>query len=297
MDKSSLISAVAGLSGSLSSLILYPLEFVKINIMAGDGHSKNFIPRYRNARHAFMSIYETKGLLHFYKGCHMTLFSSIAWSLYFYEYDIAKKRYSNLKDNYPNTYKFTVAADAAILSRFITSPIWTVKTRLILQQNSTYWYGDTLEVVKKIWKLDGIKGFFAGLVPGLMLCSNGAFNLYFYEMQKEIIHNHSTLFIGLIGMNSKLLASILTYPLQLIMINLQQEQYTSTIHIKSSRLQQEITKNKFFSGTLHCVKKTFHNEGIKGFYRGLSIQMMRTVPGNGLFFMLYESTLNAFKDL
>lgn len=291
MDKTSIVSAMAGLSGSMSNLILYPLEFVKINIIAGDGHSKNFIPHYKTARQAFISIYKAKGFLHFYKGCHVTLFSSVAWSIYFYVYDLAKRRYAFFKETYPNSYKFIVSAEAAIISRVLTSPLWTVKTRLILQQKSMYWYGDTLEVIKKIWKVDGIRGYFAGLAPGLMLCSNGAFNLYFYEIQKELIGNQGFFNIGLIGMNSKFLSSMLTYPLQLVMIKLQQEQYSCTIHKDANIINKDFKQEKFFTGTTHCIQKTFQNEGFKGFYRGLSLQLLRTVPGNGLFFMLYELTL------
>ena len=287
-----MISALAGLSGSMSNLILYPLEFVKVNIIVSDGHSKNFIPYYANSRQAFSSIYKSNGLLHFYKGCHVSLFSSVAWSVYFYIYDLAKYRYYTIKDTHPNTYKFIVAAEAAIISRIITSPLWTIKTRLILQQNSIHWYGDTLEVMKKIWRVDGIKGYFAGLIPGLMLCSNGIFNLYFYELQKEVFNVNNSALTGIIAMNSKLLSSLFTYPIQLVMVRLQQEQFSNTILKDSANVPIKVSQERFFSGTLNCVKKTFQNEGYKGFYRGLSLQLIRTVPGNGLFFILYESTIN-----
>ena len=289
--KSSIVSALAGLSGSMSNLIFYPLEFVKINIIAGDGHSKNFFPYFKNSAQAFISLYQSKGFLHMYKGCHVSLFSSVAWTIYFYLYDLAKIRYYYMKDTHPNTYKILVATEAAVLSRILTSPLWTIKTRLILQHNSTYWYGDTMEVIRKIWKVDGIKGYFAGLVPGLMLCSNGILNLYFYEVQKEYWKVQSSVFTGLIGMNSKFLSALFTYPIQLIMIKLQQEQYSATVLQKSSSLSTYFSKEKFFTGTINCFKKTYANEGIKGLYRGFPLQILRVIPGNGLFFILYESTL------
>jgi solute carrier family 25 (mitochondrial folate transporter), member 32 len=296
MDKSSLISALAGLSGSASGLILYPLEFLKVNIIAGDGHSKNYIPHYKNSKQAIVSIYRTKGFLNLYKGSHVTLFSSVAWSLYFYIYEKAKQRYSKIKDTHPNSYKFLVASEAAILSRILTSPLWTIKTRLILQQNSSHWYGDTTEAIKKIWRLDGPRGYFAGLFPGLLLCTNGIFNLYFYEVQKEMLKINSSYGTGLIAMNSKFLSSLITYPIQLVMIKLQQEQYSTTILKHSAEIPSKFTKEKFFSGSLNCVKKTYQNEGFRGFYRGIPLQLIRVIPGNGLFFVLYEFTINLFKE-
>lgn len=295
MEKSSIVSALAGFSGSLSYLILYPLEFVKINIIVGDGHSKNFVPYYKTSREAFASIYKTRGILQFYKGCHVSLFSSVAWSIYFYIYNLAKSRYSSIQTTYPNTYKILVASEAAILSRIMTSPLWTIKTRLILQQNSKYWYGDTIETIRKIWKLDGLRGYFAGLVPGLFLCSNGIFNLYFYEIQKEMFTNPNSSMIGLFGMNSKLLSSLMTYPIQLIMVKLQQEQYSCTILQRSAHIEKNIQREKFFTGSWNCIKKTWAMEGYKGFYRGLTLQLVRTIPGNGLFFILYENTLKIFQ--
>jgi solute carrier family 25 (mitochondrial folate transporter), member 32 len=287
---SSIKSAISGFIGSTSFIILYPLDYVKINIVAGDGYTKNLIPRYRSAREAFFSLYRTNGVLSFYKGCHISLFSSVAWTLYFYIYDKAKNRYKNLNNTSPNLYKLLTASEAAILSRIITHPLWTIKTRLILQQNSRSWYGDTVEAIAKIWRTDGIKGYFAGLVPGLMLCSNGIFNLYFYELQKEVFEGKSSLEVGVYGMNSKMLASVFTYPIQLVMIRLQQEQYSNTILQRAKDVEIGGNREKFFSGTVNCMQKTFRNEGFFGFYRGLSLQLLRTIPGNGLFFMLYEYT-------
>lgn len=291
MESSSLASAVAGLVGSSSGLILFPLEFLKINIIAGDGYSKNFIPRYRSIKEACVDIHKTGGFLSFYRGCHVSAFSSVAWTLYFYIYDVSKKRHAGIQDSYPTVFKLLTASEAAICSRVLTSPLWVVKTRLILQKNSQSWYGDTLEVVKKIWKIDGFRGFFAGLGPGLCLCTNGILNLFFYELQKELIQCQSPACIGMYGVNSKFLSSIVSYPIQLVMIKLQQEQYSGTILKRSGEVTGSQGEKKFFNGSWECVKTVFEKEGIRGFYRGFSLQVLRTLPGNGLFFILYEETL------
>lgn len=298
MDSSSLISALAGLIGSLSNVILYPLEFIKINIIAGDGYSKNYIPRYNSVREAIKDIYTSNGFLTFYRGCHVSLFSSISWTLYFYIYSLSKSLHADLQETYPNFFKLLTASEAAVISRIITSPLWVLKTRLILQRNSASWYGDTTDVVHKIWKTDGFKGFFAGLTPGLVLCVNGVANIYSYEVQKEVFHNLSPLAIGLYGVNSKLFSSIISYPMQLIMVKMQQEQYSSTILKKAKEIDvKEYDKKKIFNGTISCVRTVYKKEGIKGFYRGFSLQLVRTLPTNGLFFILYEETLRYFGKL
>jgi solute carrier family 25 folate transporter 32 len=297
MESSSLVSALAGLVGSLSNLILYPLEFIKINIIAGDGYSKNFIPRYNSIREATKSLYSSQGFLSFYRGSHVNLFSSISWSIYFYIYSLSKSAHSDLIESYPNIFKLLTASEAAILSRIITSPLWVVKTRLILQRNSSSWYGDTTEVVKKIWITDGFTGFFAGLAPGLLLCVNGVANLYAYEVQKECFESYSPLAIGLYGINSKFFSSVISYPIQLVMIKMQQEQYSSTILQKANEIKAKgYDRKKIFTGTANCVGTVYRNEGFKGFYRGFSLQVLRTLPTNGLFFILYEETLKFFRN-
>lgn len=291
MESSSLISAAAGLVGSMSGLIFFPLEFLKINIIAGDGYSKNFLPRYKTIKEACTDIYKTSGFLSFYRGCHVNAFSSIAWTLYFYIYDISKKRHKSIEGTYPTLFKLLTASEAAVLSRVLTSPLWVIKTRLILQKNSLSWYGDTMEVVRKIWKIDGFKGYFAGLGPGLCLCTNGILNLFFYEVQKELFKCESNTCIGLYGVNSKMMSTIVSYPIQLVMIKLQQEQYSGTILKKSGEVNGNQGDRRFFSSSWECVKTVFEKEGVRGFYRGFTLQLLRTLPGNGLFFILYEGTL------
>lgn len=77
-ERSSGASALAGFVGSLSTIALFPLETLKIHMMVSDGFSKNYIPKYNNAFHALRNIYTQKGALGLYKGCHLTLFSSLA---------------------------------------------------------------------------------------------------------------------------------------------------------------------------------------------------------------------------
>ena len=46
-----------------------------------------------------------------------------------------------------------------------------------------------------------------------------------------------------------------------------------------------------YNGVLDCAKKIYVNEGIRGFYKGLTPNMLRIFPSNGLFFLVYESVL------
>ena len=43
--------------------------------------------------------------------------------------------------------------------------------------------------------------------------------------------------------------------------------------------------------------KIYKNEGIKGFYKGLTPSVIKIFPTSGLFFLVYELTLGYLNDL
>ena len=292
-NKTQMQSALSGFIASLATTVFYPLEMIKVQMMASDKFSKNFIPLYQNPIHAIRSFYSSSGFLSLYRGCHISLLSGVAWSAYFAFYERAKLHYSDdFKESHKELFRFLVASEAAILSRLATSPMWVVKTRVMLQNQSSTWYGETWEAIIKIWRVDGFRGFFAGMIPGLILCSNGAFQLFFYEILKEKFNSNNSLVIaGASGGGSKLIATSLLYPMQTVMIRLQQEQYTNYIKKKSTDVGYTQRGKRIFAGTMDCILKSYNQQGIKSFYRGFTMQLLRIVPSNALFFVVYEKTL------
>lgn len=139
MDRNQFASSVAGFVASLGSIILFPLDMIKVRLIVSDAFSSANIPKYKNPIHALKTLYADQGLLALYRGWHISLCSSFAWSIYFYFYEAAKKRYSNeFRQQHPEFVRFAVAAEAAVISRIITNPLWVIKTRIMLQNNSEH---------------------------------------------------------------------------------------------------------------------------------------------------------------
>lgn len=42
-----------------------------------------------------------------------------------------------------------------------------------------------------------------------------------------------------------------------------------------------------------AIMKIYKNEGVKGFYKGLTPNLIKIFPASGLFFVAYELTLSA----
>ena len=75
---------LAGISGGVvSTLVLHPLDLLKIRFAVDDGHPLNR-PRYSGLRHAFHSIVEQEGVRGFYKGVTPNIAGAgTAWGFYF----------------------------------------------------------------------------------------------------------------------------------------------------------------------------------------------------------------------
>ena len=170
-----------------------------------------------------------------------------------------------------------------------------LKTRVMLLKYRQAWHQDVVDTLRKLWRLEGPKGFFNGIVPALFLSLNGTLHLYFYETLKEKFNpDNSNLKTSLIGAVSKLLSSALLHPLQTIKYRLQQEQHSHFILKKGHEITEKSDHSRLFPGLKACVQSTYQHEGMKGFYRGLVINLMRLLPANALFFLVYENTLKFF---
>jgi solute carrier family 25 (mitochondrial folate transporter), member 32 len=85
-----------------------------------------------------------------------------------------------------------------------------------------------------------------------------------------------------LGGTSKIVASCVTYPYQVI----------------KSRLQQRGVGSKYhYTGLMDCVAVTWKNEGLRGLYRGLVPNAVKVVPNSALTFVIYEETLKLLKRM
>ena len=76
---------IAGLSGgAVSTLLLHPLDLLKIRFAVDDGKNDGTRPKYMGLRHAFGSVLRQEGFLGLYKGVTPNITgAATAWGLYF----------------------------------------------------------------------------------------------------------------------------------------------------------------------------------------------------------------------
>lgn len=176
---------------------------------------------------------------------------------------------------------------AGAASTIATSPLWVIKTRFMLQSGTdeSTRYRNTLDACRKIYRSEGISAFYKGLLPSLLGVTHVVIQFPLYERFKSVASERrqgealSPLDILGCSGGSKMLASMTTYPHEVLRTRLQMHQPAS---------------GERYSNVVQTVMLIARNEGIGGFYKGMGVNLVRTVPNSGLTILTYELCMRYF---
>ncbi|XP_003744741.1 mitochondrial folate transporter/carrier [Galendromus occidentalis] len=276
---------VAGITGGVTStLVLHPLDLLKIRLSVNDGRLKSR-PYYHGIKNAIKTIYKEEGIRGMYRGVTASCISAGAsWGFYFYFYNSIKNWMldGNNQITLGPWNHMLAAAQAGSITMVLTNPIMMVKTRMCLQYADHYMniptyrrYTGIIEAFRKVYKYEGVGGLYKGLVPSLFNVSHGALQFMIYEEMKDWYYvrtgnkklSHWE-YLGFAAV-SKLIAASATYPFQLVRARLQDQ------HQQYSKLKE-------------VIKKTWKGEGIRGFYKGMTAYSLHVTPNICIVFLIYE---------
>lgn len=279
---------LAGVSGGVTStLVLHPLDLLKIRFAVNDGHL-SVRPQYNGLVNAVTSIFREEGIRGFYRGVTPNCWGAgTAWGCYFLFYDSIKTwllEGNSTRQLGPGKHMLA-AAEAGFLTLIITNPIWVVKTRMCLQcagvdMNVPAYkrYSSMVDGLAKVYRYEGVGGLYKGFVPGMFGVSHGALQFMAYEEMKKLYIRHynlcpdrhlTTVEYLTIAALSKLFAASVTYPYQVL----------------RARLQDQFTDYK---GLIDVISKTWRYERLRGFYKGLSAYLLHVTPNICIVFLMYE---------
>lgn len=196
----------------------------------------------------------------------------------------------------PQDY-FVASGVAGLFTQVLTNPIWVLKTRMLSSDRGaagaypSMWAG-----AAQLLRTEGWRGFYRGLGIGLFGVSHGAVQFAVYDPLKQLyvrrrrrrstgasgrgderggggqrMTTEATLVISSV---SKLVAGAVTYPYQVL----------------RSRLQNYDAEERFGRGIRGVVKRTWREEGWRGFYRGIIPGVVRVMPATWVTFLVYENT-------
>jgi len=249
------------LGGFVRALIGHPFDTVKTKLQINP-------TKYKNSYNCLKIISKEQGLLSLYNGLSVPLiFNGLIVGTHFYVYDNYKK----------NNNPFVIGGLAGLCGSIFSNPIEYIRIKMQLANNldNQKKYKNVLDCAKCIIEKKGPLGIFTGQritsfreIVGYSAffgcyenCPNFTENLFINKVLKGILCGFS------------LWGSM--YPLDVI-----------KTQIHGQKLESHAEKE------IYHAKKIFKTHGLKGFYKGFGVTMVRAVPVNiGIVFTvdLYNS--------
>ncbi|ODH46035.1 hypothetical protein GX48_07879 [Paracoccidioides brasiliensis] len=295
----SAVETIAGFTaGIVSTLVLHPLDVIKTRLQVDRFSSSRIGSSMRIAR----NIARNEGgfVAGFCRGLTPNLVgNSVSWGLYFLCYDNIKNSLRVLHGEGGEGLSlldyFTASATAGVLTALVTNPIWVIKTRMLSTgSNAPGAYPSLAAGLRAIYRSEGIRGFYRGMVPALFSVSHGALQFMAYEQLKQYRAGTTTtarlspagssssssrnkpklsnVDYLLTSSASKVFAGCVTYPYQVL----------------KARLQTYDTVGAY-KGVTDAIRQIWLQEGVWGFYKGLGPNLLRVLPSTWVTFLVYEN--------
>lgn len=285
-----LVTIAGAALGFVAGVVVCPLDVVKTRLQAQGLHAK-----YHGFFNAFLVIVREEGLRGLYRGVvPVTIGYLPTWAIYFTMYERSKRfypdfLYRNFGINKDTAVHVASSVTAGACSSFLVNPIWVVKTRLMIQtgKEETYYKG-TLDAFRQMYKNEGFRVFYLGIIPSLFGLVHVGIHFPVYEAMKKALHcdrtesvvhlQHYVLWrLILASSASKMIASTITYPHEILRTRMQMVSKTTTRSgsKKPGKLVQEI-------------KLIFRKDGVRGFYAGYATNLARTLPASAVTLVSFE---------
>lgn len=181
-----LVSAIG--AGATSSFTTNPFWLIRTRLMTQSEFTPYF---YWNSLHAFRSIYQHEGISGLYKGLGPAALGLIHVAVHFPLYEKAKalqKRNPNDPNETLQVHQILFASTGSkVIASVATYPHEILRTRFQNQTTSPPKYRNIPQAVQLIFKEEGFKGFYRGLLTTIMrVVPASAVTLITYEKVLEL---------------------------------------------------------------------------------------------------------------
>ncbi|KAF9585837.1 hypothetical protein BGW38_000514 [Lunasporangiospora selenospora] len=270
----STVHAIAGAGGGIISMALtYPLITISSRQQVQkNGKSKD---AYKSTLDAVQKIVAKEGIAGLYSGLDSALFGiSLTNYCYYYFYEFTKSVINKAQMSTIESMSAGAVAGAATV--LITNPIWVINTRIATRNAGTPDQKPlgTIETAAQMIKEGGLKTFWQGVAPALILVANPIIQYTVFEKFKAKIAKTRALTsfdFFLLGAISKLAATSITYPYIVVKSRMQ--------------LKKSDDAKERYDSIMDGFRKIIKYEGVAGLYKGISSKIVQSILTASFLFM------------
>lgn len=268
-----IVSLLAGgVAGGVEAAATYPFEFAKTRVQLRNESGQ---PTPRNPFLVVRDVFRREGAKALYKGCSSLIIGSIAKDgVRFLSFDSIKNAFAD-----PSTGTLTPTrnllagmASGVVASVFAVTPTERIKTAMIDDARTSKRFHSTPHAVRLIYHDHGFLGLYRGFAgTTLKQASATAFRMGTYNILKDFGKGRNIGQGTVVNFANGAVAGIVTT--------------YATQPFDTIKTRSQSAKG---ASTVDAVRSIVADEGIRGFWRGTTMRLGRTIFSGGILFTVYE---------
>ncbi|KAH8732730.1 tricarboxylate transport protein-like protein [Phaeosphaeriaceae sp. PMI808] len=270
--------AAGGVAGGVEGFLSYPLEFAKTRSQL---RQEKGVSTPRNPFAVVTQVYHKEGLRAVYKGCGPLVLGSVGKDgVRFLFFDQIKEIFADPETGTLSPVRNLLAGMTAGIAASATAvtPSERIKTALIDDARHEKKLRSGWHATTTIWKEHGFLGLYRGFVGSTLKQASatafrmGTYNvLKDYEKRRDIKQSTAVNFAN--GSVAGVVTTLTTQPFD----------------VMKTRCQSAAG-----ASTTEAVKSILLDYGIRGFWKGTTMRLGRTVFSGGILFTSYEAAVKVF---